>query len=93
MKGISRPRASVLPEDAVVPGKNLIDPAPNQFTHQLKQSQAYYFDGAQQGRPPDGEFPAGTKVALLVFDGGAYCRVADEQGLYVETEYENLKKL
>ena len=42
---------------------------------------------------PHGEFSAGTKVVLLLYDGGVYCRVADDQGLYVETEYESLRKL
>ena len=93
MKGISRPEARVLPDESIVPERNLIVPPPNQFTHQLKRAQAYYFDGAQQGRQPDGEFPSGAKVLLLVFNGGAYCRVADEQGLYVELEYESLHKL
>ena len=42
---------------------------------------------------PDGEFAAGTKVVLLLYDGGATCRVADDRGLYVETEYDSLRKL
>jgi len=93
MKGFVRPEARVLPEKAIVPEKNLISPAPNQFTHKLKRQQPYYFGEAQQGKPPDGEFPAGTKVVLLVYNNGSYCRVADEQGLYVEIEYNGLKKL
>ena len=43
--------------------------------------------------PPDGEFPAGAKVVLLLYDGGVTCRVADDRGLYVETEYDSLRKL
>jgi hypothetical protein len=93
MKGFVRPKALVLPEKAIVPDKNLISPAPNQFTHKLKRPQPYYFSEAQQGSPPDGEFPSGTKVVLLVYDNGNYCRVADGQGLYVEIEYDSLKKL
>jgi hypothetical protein len=93
MKGFTTPKATVLSDSALVPDKNLISPAPNQFTHQLKRKQSYYFNGAQQGTPPDGEFPEGTKVVLLVYDGGNYCRVADEQGLYVQIEHDSLKKL
>jgi len=77
----------------LIPDQNLIKPAPNQFTHELTRAQPYYYHGAQQGSPPDGEFPKGTKVVLLVRDGGSYCRVADAQGLYVETEFEGLKRL
>ncbi len=93
MKGFHRPDPVVLLENAMVPDKNLIAPAPNQFTHELSRSQPFYFDGAQQAKPPEGEFPAGTKVALLVYDGGSFCRVVDGQGLYVEVEYESLKKI
>jgi hypothetical protein len=93
MEGFLRPEARVLPENAIVPEQNLISPAPNQFTHELTRSQPYYFAEMQQGSPPDGEFPAGTKVVLLVYHGGAACRVADGQGLYVATEYDGLKKL
>jgi hypothetical protein len=93
MEGFIRPEAVVLPENAVVPDKNSISPAPNQFTHELTRPAPFYFDGAQEGREPDGQLPQGTKVVLLVYDGGSYCRVADGQGLYVELEYGALKRL
>jgi hypothetical protein len=93
MEGFVRPEAVVLPENARVPDRNLISPAPNQFTHELTRPQPFYFTGAQQVTSPDGQFPAGTKVVLLVYNGGTYCRVADGQGLYVEVEYDSLKKL
>lgn len=91
MRGFIRPDAVVLPESAVVPDKNVIKPAPNRFTHELARAAPFYFDGAQQGRPPDGELPAGTKVLLLVHDDDdPYCRVANSRGLYVEIKYESL---
>jgi hypothetical protein len=93
MKGFKRPTAVVLPETAQIQSGNLISPAPNQFTHQLTRSQPFYFTNAQQAGSPDGRFRAGTKVVLLVYDGGTYCRVADRRGLYVELEYDSLKKL
>ena len=80
-------------EDAIVPDKNLISPAPNQFTHELIRPQPFYFTGAQQAGNPDGQLPAGTRVTLLVYNGGSYCRVVDGQGLYVEIEYNSLRKL
>ena len=92
-EGFVRPEAAVLAEKALVPARNLIAPAPNQFTHELIRTQPYYFAGAQPGMAPDGEFAAGTKVVLLLHDGGATCRVADDRGLYVETEYGSLRKL
>jgi hypothetical protein len=93
MEGFTRPDAVVLPESAMIPDQNLISPAPNQFTHELIRPQPYYFTGAQRAVAPDGQFLAGTKVVLLVYDGGTYCRVADGQGLYVEIEFDSLKKL
>jgi hypothetical protein len=92
-EGFLRPEAAVLAEKALVPGRNLIAPAPNQFTHEVARAQPYYFTRAQPEMTPDGEFPAGTEVVLLHYDGGVYCRVADGRGLYVETEYDSLRKL
>ena len=93
MEGFVRPKAEVLDERAIVPEKNLISPAPNQFTHKVSRSQKYYFAEAREGGPPDGHFQAGTKVVLLVHHGGKHCRVADGRGLYVEIEYNSLKEL
>jgi hypothetical protein len=93
MQGFIRPDATVLPESSVVPKKNIISPAPNQFTHELTRPLPFYFDGAQTAAEPNGQFAAGTKVVLLVYDGGSYCRVAEGQGLYVEVEYDALKRL
>jgi len=93
MKGIIRPEAVVLDENAIIPSKNLISPAPNQFTHKLTRTQPYYYTGARQQKSPEGELPAGREIVLLVYEGGRYCRVADGRGLYVEIEYDALKKL
>ena len=88
-----RPEAKVLPDEALIPIKNLISPAPNQFTHQLTRPQPFHYAGVQEGTVPNGVLPANTKVALLVDDGGAYCWVVDGRGLYVEIECNSLRKL
>ena len=88
-----RPKAVVLADTALVPAKNMIVPPPNQFTHELKEKQAFYFDEGQLPEQPDAEWEAGTQVILLRYDGGDYCRVADAQGLYVETAYTGLRQL
>jgi hypothetical protein len=93
MKGFIRPEVKVLPEGAVVPDRNVIKPAPNQFTHELTRPQPFYFDEARQSGPADGELGEGTPVVLLFHDGGAYCRVADGRGLYVEVEYDALRTI
>jgi hypothetical protein len=93
MEGFVRPDAVVLGENAMVPDRNIISPAPNQFTHELTRSQPFYFTGAEQATSPNGRFPARTKVVLLRYEGGNYCHVVDGQGLYVEVEYDSLRKL
>lgn len=90
MEGFTRPLAEVLDEGSLVPEANLISPPPNQFTHVLTRAQPYYYG---RGKRADGEFPAGTKVVLMTYEGGARCRVADGRGLYVETKYDGLRKL
>jgi hypothetical protein len=92
MEGFDRPEIVILPEGAAIPNPNLIRPAPNQFTHQLARSQPYYFNNAQQDASA-GEFPVDTKVVLLRYNGGRYCRVVDGRGIYVELEYDSLKTL
>jgi hypothetical protein len=86
-----RPKVRVLSPAALVPPHHVIKPPPNQFTHELQRSQPYFYDDA--GKTPTGEFPAGTHVVLLVYDGGATCRVVDGRGLYVETSYTGLHRL
>jgi hypothetical protein len=88
-----RPKATVLPDSALVPERNLIQPPPNQFTHEIKAEQPYYYIGPQQAAPPDGKFPAGTKVVLISRDDGDVCRVADGQGLYAATAFGGLRSL
>jgi len=90
---VLRPPIVVLGKSSLIPDKNLIFPAPNQFTHEVTRQQPFYFTGAQQAAAPDGQFQVGTKVVLLVYDGGSCCRVADGQGLYVETAFDTLKKI
>jgi hypothetical protein len=92
MKGFVSTDASVLDDSAIIPDKNLIKPPPNKFTHELKRQEPYYYSEIKKTKEPDGEFAAGTKV-LLVREEKDHCRVADEQGLYVEIECDSLKKL
>ena len=42
---------------------------------------------------PDGSFPPGTKVVVLVVETGHRCRVVDQRGLYVEVVADNLTEL
>lgn len=88
-----RPETKVLPDEAMIPRKNIISPAPNQFTHELTRAQPFHYAGAQVGNTLEGMLPANTKVTLLFHDGGAYCWVVDGQGLYVEIECNALRKL
>ena len=57
------------------------------FTHVITVETEYYTTGPQQSRPPDGEFPAGTKVNI-VEEAGSYVLVQSAGGVqaYVATD-------
>ena len=91
MDHMLRTNSEVLPESAMVPERNLLRPPPNQFTHKVKVEQPYYFQTPHLGAPAEGIFAAGTKVVLLLHDGGPVCFVADDRGLYVATAFAGLR--
>jgi len=88
---IVRPEAVVLTGAVLLPPENRVKPAPNRFTHETTKSQPYFFDS--NGTRAAGEFAAGTRVVLMVYTSGKYCRVIDGQGLYVRTDYAGLRPL
>jgi len=49
------------------------------FSHVIKQETEYYTSGPQQGSPPDGKFPQGTKVNVRRRTGG-YSLVKAQDG-------------
>ena len=49
------------------------------FSHVVKQETEYYTSGPQQGSPPDGKFPPGTKVNVRRRTGG-YSLVKAQDG-------------
>jgi len=87
MKGFRRPKMVVLPEQALPPAGNLVEP-PEQLTHVLTQHQPYFY--SLTSTEPAGNFDAGTKVALLGGDGRR-CRVVSEHGLSVFTSCEGVQ--
>jgi len=86
-----RPEAVVLSDTALVPAENRIKPSPNQFTHEVVQTQPFFYRDVSGSR--DGEFPGGTRVVLMTYDGGSHCWVVDGRGLYVQTAYQGLRRL
>ena len=92
MDRMRRPKATVLPDSALVPEKNL-QPPPTEFSHEVIAHQPYYYSSPQQATSPDGMFPAGTKVKLLAHNGGPMCRVVDARGLCVWTAFSGLRRL
>ena len=59
-----------------------------EWTHVIKAPSAtWYKGGPQQGSPPDGQIPGGTKVKLIR-DAGSYCEIVAESGEagYVSTD-------
>jgi len=92
MDRIRRPKAMVLPDSALIPERNL-QSTPTEFTHEVIAEQPYYYVGPQQAAPPEGKFPAGTKVKLYAHDGGPVCQVVDARGLCVWTAFSGLRRL
>jgi hypothetical protein len=90
MEGMKRPEAIVLPDSALIPSNCLISPPPNQFTHEVTRSQAFYASHGTPSGPPTGQFDAGTKVVLLYYDGKSF---AVSSMHYVDTLFEGLRKL
>ena len=88
-----RPKATVLPESALIPKANLLEPPPERFTHEVKAAQPYYYGKSADAAHPDGTFEAGAKVAVLGHDRRPLCRVADARGLSVFTAFEGLAAL
>lgn len=76
----------------MVPERNL-QLAPAHFTHEVIAEQPYYYIGPQQAAPPEGKFPAGTRVKLQAHDGGSTCEVVDGRGLRVVTAFNGLRPL
>jgi hypothetical protein len=93
MDRMLRPKATVLPESAVVPERNIVHSPPTEFTHEVITEQPYYYIGPEQSAPPEGKFPARTKVKLLGHDGGSVCEVVDGRGLRVTTAFKGLRPL
>ena len=91
MDHILRPAATLLDDSALIPASNLIRPAPNQFTHELRVQQPYYFDASQPAAAPSGSFPAGTELLLVRYEGGDFCLVVDARGMYVRTAFAGLR--
>jgi hypothetical protein len=88
---VLRPEATVLPSGAIVPAANLIEPAPNQFSHELIDDEPYHY-GVDPASPADGTLAPGTRV-LLVADDGRYANVIDEHGLYVRVRRRSLRPI
>jgi hypothetical protein len=91
MKGVLRPKMTVLSDAALIPPEN-IGPPPQRFTHEVTAEQPYYYAHEPSGARPDGTFPAGTKVALIGHHG-SMSRVADHHGLRVVTPRDGLRPL
>lgn len=93
MENVLRPKMEILPDSALVPVGNLIEPPPNRFTHAVKSAQPYYYSAPRKGAAADGEFAAGTEVVLISHDDGPHCRVADGRGLLMTTAFAGLRPL
>ena len=72
----------------VAPGS----PEAVQPTHVISVATEYYTTGPQQGRPPDGTLPEGTKVTILEA-AGSYSRIRTADGIEAYVATDALKPL
>jgi serpin B len=68
------------------------EPPKESFTHTIQAETPYYTSGPQQGRPPDGTLPTGTKVKLLR-EAGSYSQVQAESGVTAYVAGETLQEI
>ena len=68
-----------------------LDAAPESYSHVITTEVEYYTTGPQQGRPPDGKFPAGTKVNI-VQEAGSYTQVRSESGIEAYVSSDAIKE-
>ena len=61
------------------------------FSHVISTETEYYTTGPQQNRPPDGKFPAGTRVSM-VEESGSYVLVRSESGVEAYVAANAVKK-
>ena len=67
-------------------------PATPRYTHVVTTQAAYYLEGPQQSRPPDGTFKTGTKVRQ-VLSAGSYSLVLDENNVKAYVSKGALKRI
>jgi len=67
------------------------DTPSDSFSHVIAAEVEYYTTGPQQGRPPDGKFPAGTKVNI-VREAGSYILVRSQDGVEAYVSGDAIKE-
>lgn len=86
-----RPKKTVLESTALVPGHNLLNPAPNVFTHVLAVDAPFYYAVPKPDEKPCGTLHKGARVLLVRDHGEGWSAIADQQGLYVVVKTSSLK--
>jgi hypothetical protein len=87
MPRVLRPKAVVLPDDAVIGER------PKRFTHQVVAEQPFHWIDTPAEAPPDGRFAPGTRLLMLAHDGGPHCTVQDAEGRCAITPLNGLRPL
>jgi hypothetical protein len=90
VRGFKRPELNVLDDRSLIPRANLIDPPPNRFSHAVAHAQPFFWHEPAAGEKPAGTFDAGARLLLVREEQDGWCRVLDEQGLYVVTQLATL---
>ena len=93
MEHMRRPEITVLPDSAMVPPENLVQP-PKELSHEVIVQQPYYYEIPQHDTSAAGNFLAGTKLWMHTEDvKPGFSKVVDCQGLCVLTRSAGLRPL
>jgi hypothetical protein len=83
MKGIVRPPMNIADDSALIQ---------DGFSHVVITELPYWIEPGGTFEKPLGTLTVGSKVSLLRYDGGAFCYVKDERGLFVATVFSGLRQ-
>ena len=84
------PSSSTTTDPTIAPVETTVDATSDDFTYVIDHPTTYYTGGPQQGRPPDGTLPNGTRVRVIR-DEGSYTLVETVDGMEAHVATDCLK--
>jgi len=92
MKGVSKPKAEVLPDSALIPESQFVKPAPSRFTHRVRRAQPFYLQKPDESEKRAGMLAKGEALVLLKNEGDGIGQFANGNGLILFTELAGVER-